>query len=507
MLHLPFFFSKTPPGPHPRVPPKYSVPLSPENIEKIFQSCADLISRPLAVGGDPSRRGRALWLDGMVSSGEVAETVLRPLTDKERFPSALSPEAAAEQALQGRIYACTVRALHTADEAAAALLNGCCLVFFPADAGCLSFEVKSPQRRGVEQPSIEKTVKGARDAFSETLRTNTALVRRKLRTAELRVEQTTVGRKSGTTVALLYLEGVADPALPRRLREKLDALDVDGLLSAGGLEEYLTECPASPFPQMLHTERPDKFAADLLQGRIGLLVDGLPLGFLLPATLPAFLRVGEDTALHWTSASMVTLLRYLALVITLVLPALYVAIAMYHQEMIPLRLLQSVIRNKQQVPFSTATEILGMLAAFELLQEAGLRLPDPIGQTVSIIGALIVGQSAVEASVISPIAVIIVAVAGICGYVQPSQDLGSALRLCRFVLVLAAIAAGMAGLVAGVILLVYHLAGLSSLGVSYLAPLDQGGLRQFLRSVFRPPLWTQKTRPQELHPRDRRRQK
>lgn len=507
MLHFTFSPPDEQIPPHPEHKPKYPLPLSSKSLLSLFQDCADLTQRQLLAGTNGSVQAEILFLDGMVSGSEVAETILRPFTDAARFSQCNTPEDCLRLALAGGIYAGTVMQRDTTDDAVTDLLQGCCLVIFDSLGKCLSFEVRGEQRRGVEQPGLEKSVKGAKDAFSETLRTNTALVRRKLRVPELAVTQHTIGRKSQTTVAVLYLKELTDPALVERVRRRLEHIDFEGLVTAGALEDFLTDRPNSPFPQLIHTERPDRFATDLLQGRVGLLVDGIPIGFLLPAGLGSFLRVTEDYASHWLVASSITALRYLALVISLMLPAVYVSIAMYHQEMIPLHLLESVIRSKQNVPFSTAVEILAMLVAFELLQEAGLRLPDPIGQTVSIIGALIVGQSAVEASVISPIAVIVVALAGICGYTQPSQDLGAALRLCRFLLVLGAILAGMVGVFAGVVLLVYHLAGLESLGHSYLSPLDEGRLFAAFRQLFRLPSWKEKTRPEELRPSDRRRVK
>ena len=256
---------------------------------------------------------------------------------------------------------------------------------------------------------------------------------------------------------------------------------MDALLSLGSLEEAIVDAPLSPFPQLLHTERPDRFAMYLIQGRIGLLVDGLPVGLVLPVTLAEFMKVTDDAGSHFLVSSALSLMRWTALAVAALLPAFYVAVAMYHQEMIPTRLLLSIIEAEQDVPFSTALEVLGMLISFELLQEAGLHLPNPIGDTVSIIGALIVGQSAVEARVVSPIAIIVVAFAGIAGYTLPSQDLGAAVRLARFGLVLAAIAAGFFGIGAGLCLVLLHLASLDSLGQNYTAPLSDGEARPLKR--------------------------
>ncbi|MCD7743455.1 MAG: spore germination protein, partial [Oscillospiraceae bacterium] len=311
----------------------------------------------------------------------------------------------------------------------------------------------------------------------------------------------------GTEVAILYYNGIANPNTLVQLRARLDAIDIDGLMSAGNLEQYIVERPKSLFPQLLHTERPDKFAAELLSGRIGILVDGLPLGFLLPATLAGFLHTAEDRAQNFLTASALLLLRWLSLLISALLPALFVAVAMYHQEMIPTQLLLSMIDAKQQVPFSVPLEVLIMLVAFELLMEAGVRLPDPVGDTVSIIGALIVGQSAVDARVVSPITVIIVATTAICGFTQPSRDLDAALRALRLGMVFLAIFLGLFGIMLGIAAALWYLCTLESFGVPYVAPFAEGGFRETLNALLRTPLPTDKMREAALRTPDKRRQK
>lgn len=493
---------------HPRREPKYDVPLTPQHIREIFADCADFQAREISIGGQSDFPAHVFFLDGLISGGEVAENVLCPLTSPVRFGTAATPEEAAERMRAGLVYCASSKPCPTTDEAVTALLGGFCLVVFPgAPRAAVAFEARTSTFRGVSDPLSERCLKGARDAFVETLRVNTSLVRRHLRCAQLKFVQTTIGRKSGTTAEIAYVDGVADPDLVRRIQDRLDGIDIDGLITTSALEAYISDAPRSPFPQIMSTERPDRFCLNLLEGRVGLLVDGIPLGWLLPATLSQQLRVPDDIAKHFAVASALTFLRHLALLIAVLFPAIYVAVAMYHQEMIPTKLLLSIISSKQQVPFSTALEVLGMLVAFELLQEAGLRLPSSIGQTVSIIGALIVGQSAVEARVISPIAVIVVATAGIAGYTIPNQDLSEALRLARFGLVAAAILAGMFGIAAGCILLVYHTASLDSLGVAYLAPNADGGIRALLRTLFQPPLYRGKRRDPHLHTPDKRRQK
>ena len=481
-------------------------PLSAAGIAEIFSGCADFERREVLPGLEGGRCLSVCWVDGLADGAAIAEDILRPLTEQART------EGLCERRLlglleRGGVYSCTVRRRKRQDELVTDLLAGFCCLIAEGAGEALSFEVRSKATRSISTPQVEKSIKGGKDAFVETLRVNTSLVRRKLRTPELHLTETVVGRRSGTSVAVMHLEGIAREGLAEEVLRRIDAIDIDGLLTAGDLEEYIVDCPRTPFPQLLHTERPDAFAAQLLDGRVGILVDGLPLGFLLPGGLAAFMRVPEDSADHFLVASMLTLLRWAALVLSLCLPAAFVAISMYHQEMLPVKLLLSMTAAKQYVPFGVATEVIAMLLSFELLQEAGLRLPDPVGQTASIIGALIVGQSAVEAKVVSPIAVIVVALAGICGYVMPSRDLGAAVRLCRLLFVLAAVLLGFYGLMAALALLILHLGCLESFGAPYTAPftdrLGPGGLTGLIKRPNR----ADKFRSPHLAGRNKRRQK
>ena len=461
--------------------PQYPMLLTVEALRAVFASCADFQIRQISLGLAGGRCAWVCWLDGLVKGEQVSESIIRPLTSALRADGSVPPRESLELAMAGAVYSYSARRRDTLDEAVSDLTHGCCLLLMEGLCRAVSFEVRSDSARAVSEPTLEKSIKGARDSFVETLRVNTALVRRRLATPALKILESRVGRRSDTTVALLFLEGKAEAAQVRELAKRLDALDVEGLAAAGALESALVDAPGSPLPQLLHTERPDRLAQYLLEGRIGVLVDGLPIAFAAPVRLADFMRVSADLNDHPLIASALSLLRWLALGLSLLLPALYVAVALYHQEMIPTRLLLSVIEAKRSVPFSTALEVLGMLISFELLQEAGLHLPNPIGDTVSIIGALIVGQSAVEARVVSPIAIIVVAFAGIAGYTLPSQDLGAAVRLARFGLVLAAIAAGFFGIGAGLCLVLLHLASLDSLGQNYTAPLSDGEARPLKR--------------------------
>ena len=492
---------------HPEKKPKYPAPLSAAALAEIFSGCGDWETRRVLPGLLPGECVTLCWLDGLVDGVTVSEDVLRPLTEAGRVVGAQGPAQLAEAIERGAAYAYTLRRRGALDDCVSDLVNGYCALVFDSLGEALTFDTRTKLTRSVSSPAVEKAIKGGKDAFVETLRTNTSLVRRRLRTPELKVEQRVAGRLSGTSVALLYIEGAAQGSVVDEALRRLGELDIDGLLAAGDLEEYIVDSPRSPLPQLIHTERPDTFAIHLLDGRVGILVDGLPLGFLLPADLAAFLRVPEDGAMHFAVASMLTLLRWAALAISLLLPAAFVAVSMYHQEMLPVKLLLSMTAAKQYVPFGVAAEVIAMLLAFELLQEAGLRLPDPVGQTASIIGALIVGQSAVEAKVVSPIAVIVVALAGISGYTMPSQDLGGAVRLGRLALVAAAALLGLYGVVALAALMIWYTAGLESFGKPYTAPFTGADSGALVRVLLKRPNRANKLRGAQLAGWNRRRQR
>ena len=351
------------------------------------------------------------------------------------------------------------------------------------DGEICAVRLSSDLSRAVGEPTLEKSLKGSRDSFVETLRANTALVRRHLATPRLKLAERTLGRSSHTRVAVLFLEGAAKPGTVAELVRRLEGLGAEALVSLGALEEALSEKPLSPFPQLLHTEKPDRLARWLLEGRAAVLVDGIPIALALPVSFAEFMKVTGDGSMNGLVVSLLTALRYLALVLGMYLPALYAAVAAFHPEMIPTRLLLSIIEAKKDVPFSTAAE----LVAFALLQEAGLRLPNPVGDTVSIIGALIVWQAAVEARLVSPIAIIVVAVSGIACYTMPSQDMGSAVRLCRILLLLAGIAAGLYGVALVSCLIAAHLSSIDSFGQNYTAPLSGRAGGGILKLLFLPP--------------------
>ena len=463
-----------------------------KNVCHIFRDAADFVHRQLACGGHTVY---AYAIDGLVAASAASDYVFKPITQDL---SGDTMEQLYQKALSGVIYNSVAVSCENLSQIAKFLVNGFCVVLFPG-VGAVAYEVKTPDKRGTSAPEAENTLKGAKDAFVETIRSNTSYIRRHLRSPDLRIYETQVGERSLTNVGVIWIEGITNPAHVERMKVRLSEIQIDGLLSPASVEEYVTGSRWTAFPLLQYTERSDRFCQGLLEGRVGLLVDGLPIGYLAPVDVGYFMNSPEDRSRDFISASWIRTLRYIALVIDLLLPAVFIAMTAYHQNLLPEKLGQVIMRSKETVPFSSIWETLGLLLAFELLQETGIHLPQNIGNSVSIIGGIVVGSAAAEAGLLSPVALIAVSMAGICGFVLPNRDFAGAIRVWRFALAVLASIAGLGGITVGLAVLFLHLASLKSLGIEYILPLEKG--------LFRKRLVKDKLRNSSAKPIDRKNQK
>ena len=463
-----------------------------QSIRSQFEGAADFIARELKCGQ---------WtlfcyaIDGLTSGADTSDYIVKPISERLQGETM---QQLYNRALSGVVYNSVADPCPDLDTVCRKLVNGFCVILFPG-VGAIAFEVKTGEKRGLSAPEVENTVKGPKDAFVETIRSNTSLLRRHLRTPDLRIFETTVGRRSLTNVGVVWIEGITAPELVEKMKKRLEEIDVDGMLFPSSVEEYITGSRKTAVPLLQYTERTDTFAQGLLDGRVGLLVDGLPLAYLAPVNLGYLMDSPEDRSRDYLSASSVRLLRYIALVLGLLLPSFYILMASHYQWLIPLPLLRAMVESKQAVPFSTVTEVLALLVAFELLQESGIHLPQAIGQSVSTIGGIVVGTAAVDAGLISPVALIVVSIAGVCGCVLPNRDLANAMRLWRFGLVVLTAIGGLYGILGGIAILAIHLTGLKSVGRPFLG-IPEGKL-------LRERLVNRKWRDRNLKPKDERNQK
>lgn len=379
---------------------------------------------------------------------------------------------------------------------------GNCVLFVDGATQALSFDVKSWEHRTVDRPNVEINIRGPHEAFGETVRANTALIRKSLRNENLVIESITIGQRSKTPCSIMYLKDLANPNLVKEVRKRLESLKLDYANDSGIVEQLIEDSTFVPAPQTIATERPDRVASLLSEGRVAILVDGNPFVLVVPSTLYSLIHTTEDIYARFPYGNFMRYIRYLGIFTALLLPGVYVAITTYHHEMIPTDLLLAISGSREKVPFPTVIEILIMEISFELIREAGVRMPGTIGPTLGIIGALILGQAAVAANIVSPILIIIVAVTGIGSLAIPNFSLAFAFRMLRFVYIILGALAGLLGITLGLFVHSLFLAAQKSFGVPFLSPFGPTTSGTMQNAMFRLPMWMQEKRPDYVNPLD-----
>lgn len=489
-------------------PENENIDLTGANVKKILSDSADIIFRELYVNGKENTVVMLCYVDGLIDGKTANDDILKPLLQEISLSKANNSKEIVNLIEHGAIY-CTYQVTRDSiDNTINDILNGSVALIFSDINVAVTFGIKGFEKRSIQEPTDESVIKGAKDSFIEVLRVNTSLVRRKIRTQNLRIKEIIIGQETVTPVSICYIEGIANPNMIEEVTKRLQKIDSEGVVSTSAIEEHIVDDKSSAFPQIAYTERPDKFCSNLMEGRVGILIDGLPTAFIVPGVIIQFLQAPEDYSRNYLVASMVSIVRYLSVIVTLFFPAFYISITTFHQEMIPTELALTIIASKEGVPFPTFIEVIVMLISFEVLLEAGLRMPKPIGQAVSIVGAVVVGQSAVQAKLVSPAVVIIVATSVISGFTMPNQDFSNALRLWRFIMTIVASIAGLFGLSLGLIGLVLHWASMETFGVAYLTPfVANEGDELYKDTILRFPRWSMKKRPRSIKPVNKIRQK
>ncbi|WP_317368766.1 spore germination protein [uncultured Tyzzerella sp.] len=378
------------------------------------------------------------------------------------------------------------------------ILAGNTLLLIDGFDKAIILSTKGFPRRSVSTADTEVVVQGSKEAFTETFRVNTVLIRRRIRDTNLKLKQMRIGKRSKTDVAIMYMEDIARPEILEEVQKRLNMIDIDGILDSGYIEQFIEDDYKSPFPQMQMTERPDKVAAALLEGRIAIVVDNTPFVIIVPTILASFYQSSEDYYQRWEIMSFIRIIRYIAGVIAVCLPGLYIAIAVYHPAMIPMELILKMAEARQTVPIPAVVEIVLMELAFETLREAGIRLPTAIGSTLGIVGGIIIGQAAVEAGLVSPIVVIVISLTAICSFAIPNIALVAGYRLTKYFIILLSSLLGFFGFWLAILVCLIHLVTLKSFGIPYLYPfvsVKQYGLNDIKDTIIKLPIFMLRKRP------------
>ncbi|MFQ3543410.1 spore germination protein [Halobacillus rhizosphaerae] len=362
------------------------------------------------------------------------------------------------------------------------------------------FNVTSSYNRSVDEPANEKVVRGSHDGFVENILININLVRKRIEHRDLKVKYFKVGKKTNTNVALLYMDGIVDPEIVQKVEGRIKDISADMIHSPGYIEEFIEDQTSSPFPQMLNTERPDRVVANLIEGRIAIMAEGSPTTLIAPSTFFMFYQSPDDYNMRWYTGTFVRIIRLMSFLIAVGLPAFYIAIVSFHFEVIPDELIMPVKSSINEIAYPPIMEALVMVVIIELIRESGIRLPQPIGQTIGIVGGLVIGDAVVRAGLVSNVMVIVVALTAIASFVVPSNELSTALRLLTFPLILLAATLGFVGIVFGLLFIAIHLAKLESFGVPYFAPLTPLRIRDLKDTFIRIPLFKMNQRPKDAHP-------
>ncbi len=461
--------------------------LTTANIKKLLCCSSDIVIRELYINGDSGLPLTMIYIDGIVDTKVVDNDIMKPLLQEMALSKRKKSRDIISKIEHGALYHASQCTRDKLSDCIGDILNGCVALVLDKAKKALTFEVKGYEKRSITEPTSESVNKGAKDSFIENIRTNTATIRNKIRTPNLIIRELEIGEQSKTKIAVVYIKGVSYMEIVDELIRRLNNIQTDGVTSPGIIEEGIIDNKNSPFPQVIFTERADKFCANMLEGRVGLLIDGFPVTYCVPGTFGAFLQAPEDYSQNYIISSIIRTLRFIITLVTLFLPGFYAAVTTFHQEMIPTELALAITASKEGVPFPSFVEIIFMLTAFEILIEAGLRLPKSIGQAVSIVGAVVVGQAAIDARLVSPAVVVVVSLTAISSFAMPNQDFSNALRLWRFIFVILSSTIGLFGLSIGGIILLNHLSSMEVYGVPYMSPFAGGENNHMQDSIFRLP--------------------
>lgn len=468
-------------------------------FQEIFINDDTIIFRDFETHNPNPIKCTLVFADGMVNKDIIHESILYPLM-RSTIHEGIGKSDRLEFLTNKIMVSNEIKITQDMDELIGGLLYGYSLLLMDGIDEAVLIDTKGWKMRSINEPTSEMIVKGPREGFIESLLINTSLIRRKIKNPHLKFQFKKIGRRTQTTISICYIEGLVNEKILKELHQRLDKIDMDGIIGSNYIEELIKDSPFSPFRTIGYTERPDIVAANLLEGRIAIIVDGTPVVLTLPFVFLEYFQVNEDYYENFIFASINRLLRFLAFFLSTSTPAIYVALATFHQEMIPTKLMLSIAASREGVPFPTIVEAMGMIIVFDLLREAGVRLPQPIGETVSIVGALVIGEAAVQAKFVSAPMVIVVALTGISSFLI--YKMKGPIIVTRIIFLILAGFLGLYGYIFGVIGLFIHLMSMRSFGIPYMLNMGSLNKQDVKDTVIRAPWWYMYYRPKLIGDRN-----
>ncbi|MBA2870498.1 spore germination protein KA [Anoxybacillus calidus] len=467
-------------------------------IQKTTGNSSDVVIRRFTLGQERTISAVLIFTDGLADEKNVYEFLLEPLL-AANIPFSLPPNDIFTFVEQKLAAVGGVQRVTQWFDLFLSLMSGATIILMDGVPIALSASTKGGEHRSIQEPATQLAIRGPREGFTESIRTNTAMIRRRIKNPNLWLETMKIGEVTQTDVAIMYIKGIANDEIVEEVKKRLRRIHIDSILESGYIEQLIEDQTFTTFPTTYHTERPDVVAANLLEGRVAVLVDGTPFVLLAPSVFIQFFQAVEDYYARFDIATALRFLRVLVFFISIVAPSIYVAVTTFHQEMIPTQLVIAIAAQREAVPFPAFVEAVIMEVTFEILREAGVRLPRAIGQAVSIVGALVIGQAAVEAGFVSSAMVIVVSITAIASFATPSFAIAISARLIRFLLMFLAALFGFYGIIMGILWMTIHLCSLRSFGVPYMSPLAPFIPSNFGDTIFRVPTWAFKDRPRLMN--------
>ncbi|WP_246040324.1 spore germination protein [Ectobacillus funiculus] len=472
-----------------------------QNIKETLGDSSDIVIRNIKIGENECVEIGVVYIKGLVDTEAAQNFIMESLMldiKGTTLESLLSSKCILETIKNSILTVTDIKDVQDFEMLFDKILSGYIIILVNGFAQGFTVGLPGYEKRNVSEPSSEGVVRGPREGFTESLHTNITLIRRKIKHPHLWLESKKIGRMTKTDIAIMYIHGIVNEDILKELKSRLDKIDVDSILEGGYIEELIQDETYTPFPTVYHTERPDVVAAALLEGRVAIIIDGTPFVLVVPALFSQFYQSAEDYYQRADFATCMRFLRILSFFIALLAPSLYIAITTYHQEMLPTPLLYSLAAQREGVPFPAFIEALSMEITLEILREAGIRMPTAVGSAVSIVGALVVGQAAVEAGLVAPAMVIVVSITAIASFAFSSFHMAISIRMLRFVFMLLAASLGLFGITVGIIALVLHLCRLQSFGVPYMSPFAPLLLSDQKDTLIRVPQNMLVSRPQSI---------